>query len=45
MVRMEWKGSVEPSKAVRVKPGSQPAVKVKAAEPGAVKVDTGKKTG
>jgi len=45
MVRMEWKGSVEPSKAVRVKPGSQPAVKVKAADPGAVKINASKKTG
>jgi len=45
MVRMEWKGSVEPAKAVKVKTGKQPAVKVRAADPAVVKINAGKKTG
>ena len=45
MVRMEWKGSVRPTKAVKVKAGSRAAVKVKAADPGAVKINASKKTG
>lgn len=45
MVRMEWKGAVEPAKAVKVKPGTQPAVKVTAADLAVVKIDAGKKPG
>jgi len=45
MVRMEWKGSVEPPNAVKVKSGLKTAVKVKAADPAVVKINAGKKTG